>query len=884
MFIADIKNIALTVVVLLSNGSAFAQFNFEDRTPASNIVFEGESYGSSWGDVNSDGLPDIYVSHHREAPSMYVNNGDGTFTDTANNVLYWSQYPYLDQHGAAWGDFNKDGAQDLWQSLGAADDNQFMVNHGDLLVNEVVNYGLEYRSWPGRLPIWLDANRDGHLDGTVMNRGRALMLTYDGTGFSDASDLLDARCKNNQWAHLADLNGDNIEELICAGQATWPERIYDLSTSPWTQTTGLLPSVAAVTDSVTGDFNGDHKLDFYVLRGTLRPSDAAITTTKQVQAHIVTHGSREETINFESTGIITVHLAWSKRNVTNMRIGSDGENPSGFNGSQPIVFTLDPADPKTWGMESHDPAVNNGVYMGYNTGTNTWTFSLSPGGSWNYTYWTLDSTQNVSNIVLSGPGGAENGLPPSLLLSGPGGYSDQAAAKGLGSTINCAGAAVADFDNDMDEDIYVVCRDGVTNLANRLYENLGNGSFVEVPNAGGAQGPVGYNKGRGESATVGDYDLNGFVDLYITNGLNLFPEPPVSLGGKDLLFGNIGNANSWIELDLLGTVSNAPAVGAKVYATAGGKTQFREQNGGYHRWSQDHQRLHFGLATNSQVDLQVVWPNGLTETYNDVPANKIYRITEGEGYAEVVAGAGVRTVNINNLSVSEAGGNANFDVSLTGSGTENVMVSYSTLNDSAVSPDDYLSTVGNLLFTPGQSSKNISVPINEDILQEGAETFRVMLSGATNAVPAKYIGIATIVDNDVAACGKPSYSSGTEVGVFLWEDCGSGNWHLRSTAGGIFSDNSGLVTSLAKLVGVSPFSVEGHDRFIVSDPKVVDWGFKAWSISEDGFDFSVAPGAATCVALAAGSSVSAIQVGHNKLPVSGEFELTTLGPCSDQCH
>ena len=51
----------------------------------------------------------------------------------------------------------------------------------------------------------------------------------------------------------------------------------------------------------------------------------------------------------------------------------------------------------------------------------------------------------------------------------------------------------------------------------------------------------------------------------------------------------------FLQLDLVGTTSNRDAVGAKVYVTAGGVTQYREQNGGYHRWSQNFMRLHFGL-------------------------------------------------------------------------------------------------------------------------------------------------------------------------------------------------------------------------------------------------------------------------------------------------
>ena len=71
------------------------------------------------------------------------------------------------------------------------------------------------------------------------------------------------------------------------------------------------------------------------------------------------------------------------------------------------------------------------------------------------------------------------------------------------------------------------------------------------------------------------------------------------MGGPKQLFHNLGNSNHWMEFDLVGTTSNRDGIGSKVYVTAGGVTQYREQNGGYHRWSQNFMRVHVGLATNT---------------------------------------------------------------------------------------------------------------------------------------------------------------------------------------------------------------------------------------------------------------------------------------------
>jgi hypothetical protein len=113
--------------------------------------------------------------------------------------------------------------------------------------------------------------------------------------------------------------------------------------------------------------------------------------------------------------------------------------------------------------------------------------------------------------------------------------------------------------------------------------------------------------GTSESVVAADYDLDGFLDLLVTNGNNM---RPLYIGGPKQLFHNRGNANHWIELDLVGTTSNRDTVGSQVKVASGGVTQYREQNGGYHRWSQNFKRVHVGLGANTQADINVRWPDG----------------------------------------------------------------------------------------------------------------------------------------------------------------------------------------------------------------------------------------------------------------------------------
>ncbi len=92
---------------------------------------------------------------------------------------------------------------------------------------------------------------------------------------------------------------------------------------------------------------------------------------------------------------------------------------------------------------------------------------------------------------------------------GTGHFTEQAAARGVDNVgVAGAGATFADYDNDGHEDLYVV-NDG---SPNRLFHNDGTGHFTDVTATAGV-GDI----GSGPSAAWGDYDNDGFLDLFVVN-------------------------------------------------------------------------------------------------------------------------------------------------------------------------------------------------------------------------------------------------------------------------------------------------------------------------------------------------------------------------------
>jgi hypothetical protein len=197
---------------------------------------------------------------------------------------------------------------------------------------------------------------------------------------------------------------------------------------------------------------------------------------------------------------------------------------------------------------------------------------------------------------------------------------------GLGSELSARSVVAGDFDNDGDQDLFVVQGNGTRNLPDALLINRGDGVFDVAAAAAGASGT---SSGYGDAAVALDFDRDGFLDLFVTNGEGSGPEV---LNGRNQLFRNTGNGNHWIEIDLIGTTSNRDAIGARVEILAGSRLQLREQCGGMHRFSQDSKRLHFGLGAAARVDeIWIRWPGGTVQHLMDVPADQVLQVREPKG-------------------------------------------------------------------------------------------------------------------------------------------------------------------------------------------------------------------------------------------------------------
>jgi tetratricopeptide (TPR) repeat protein len=195
------------------------------------------SFCCGWADFDGDGWPDLYVVNDFGRKNLYKNNGNGTFTDVANEAGVEDVGAGM---SASWLDFDRDGRQDLyvadmWTAAGLRVSMQETFQR---------NASEEVRAMYRR-----------HAMGNCLYRNRV-----DGK-FEDAGQ--NSRTLMGRWAWSSDawdFNHDGLPDLYVAnGMISGPQRA-DLNSFFWRQVVGNSPESAKPSSAYEQGWNAVNEL------------------------------------------------------------------------------------------------------------------------------------------------------------------------------------------------------------------------------------------------------------------------------------------------------------------------------------------------------------------------------------------------------------------------------------------------------------------------------------------------------------------------------------------------------------------------------------------------------------------------------------------------
>ncbi|NEQ83785.1 MAG: VCBS repeat-containing protein [Moorea sp. SIO2I5] len=162
-----------------------------------------------------------------------------------------------------------------------------------------------------------------------------------------------------------------------------------------------------------------------------------------------------------------------------------------------------------------------------------------------------DGDQDI--YVTNGPGAANSLYSNQLQETGQLTFVDVAQQAGVAATDqDSSGVSYGDIDNDGDHDLLVLG----TGEPNRLFENQGDGTFIDITTSSGIGGGNKYSS----SASMGDVNGDGLLDIVVANSFNLdnivpIQSEPFALNEHNQLFFNTGN-NTFVDISSISGIEN----------------------------------------------------------------------------------------------------------------------------------------------------------------------------------------------------------------------------------------------------------------------------------------------------------------------------------------
>ncbi len=537
-----------------------------------NYLYYYNGGGVAAGDIDGDGLPDLYFTSNLGPDRLYLNKGNYKFEDITDRAGVTGPPGWTS--GVTMADVNGDGKLDIYVSavnyLTMNGRNLLYINNGDrTFTDRTTEYGLDHAGYSTQAAFF-DYDGDGDLDMYLLNysvhtergvssrpqrsprhpRAGDRLFRNDGNHFVDVSERAGIYGGVEGYGLgvvASDLNLDGCPDLFVANDFQENDFLY-INNCDGTFTESIAKAMGHTSRFSMGvdaaDFNNDGKPDMMVL--DMLPEREEILKTSA---------------NAESFNVFNLKLKagyWPQyaRNTLQLNRGDGRFSEIGYLAGvyatdwswSPLFADLDNDGDK-------DLFVTNGIYRRPND---------------------LDYINYVGNDAVQA-----------------------SLARGI-----------------TEENLPLLEKMPRVPLAKYAYRNNGDLTFTDMAESWGLAQP-GFSNG----AVYADLNNSGALDLVVNN-----VNAPASIYRNRA---RADSGNHYLTVILRGSGANTAGIGAKVMIRHGGRLQMVEQMPTRGFQSSVDPRLHFGLGPSARIDsLVVVWPDHRFQVLTNVAADRMLTLSQ----------------------------------------------------------------------------------------------------------------------------------------------------------------------------------------------------------------------------------------------------------------
>jgi len=528
--------------------------------------------GVAIGDINNDGLQDIFFSGNMTSSKLYLNKGNLKFEDITESAKVatstWAS-------GVSMVDINQDGFKDIYISVGGNRNtpeseraNILFINNGDLTFTEQAEkYTLNDKGF-GIQSVFFDYDLDGDLD---MYHLRNSFVSYS----RNAS-----------------------RPKVVNGEAASNDKLFrnngDLTFTDVTREAGILIEGFGLGVTVS-DFNDDGWPDIYASNDFITNDLLWINNQDGTFSNQVSSYLKHQTFN------------------------SMGNDVADYNNDGLVdiaVVDMLPEDNKRWKLTPRGNGYDefeHGLQVGYepqyvrntlqlNNGNGTFSEIGQLAGieatewSWSVLFGDYDNDGLKDLFITNGYGKDITNLDFIM-------YGDEKQNMGLPTA-------------DKEQRQALLNELPGIKIHNYIYRNKGDLTFSDESNAWGLTEPTFSN-----GAAYADLDNDGDLDLVVNN----------IDGEATLLEGRASkknNSSNYLRIAFEGPEKNREGFGTKVWLKTNGTVQYHYFSPCRGYLSSVEPFLHFGLGKNTTIDsLEVIWPDGKYQLLTRINTNQVIKVS-----------------------------------------------------------------------------------------------------------------------------------------------------------------------------------------------------------------------------------------------------------------